>query len=439
MTDVTTLLELLRIPSISADPSHASDVRAALDWFVAFVRRAGGDAQLWVEGEGDVATGEIRASQESEEAPTILVYGHVDVQPPDPLERWESPPFDPTFRDGWLYCRGVADDKGQFWLLLEAARRLAASGELPVNVRILCDGEEEIGGTTAVRWIEHDPRGADACVIFDTAMLGRQVPVFNVACRGTAYFHVGVRAGRRDVHSGVYGGAGLNAVHVLTHALECVLPRDGRLPLELREGVLPVDPAELESWAELPPGEDVLGDQGVALADENAARDFYLRTWAEPSLDVNGIEGGSPQLMKTVIPSSAEANVSLRLVPGQTVDAIGDALQSLLRRELPAQATLDVRLLAGSEAALVAPDSPAIQLGIAAFERALGATPRLVRTGGSLPLAPKLARRNIPAVITGFDLPEGNIHAPNERFLVEHLELGLDAARELYLAYAGLR
>jgi acetylornithine deacetylase/succinyl-diaminopimelate desuccinylase-like protein len=438
-TDLSALLELLRIPSISADAKHRPDVRAALDWVVAFVRDAGGDAEILPGTSGDLVVGELRASSDQESAPTVFIYGHVDVQPPDPIDLWTSSPFEPTFRDGWLYCRGVADDKGQFWLLLEAARRLAVEGKLPVNLRVLCDAEEEIGGLSAAHWVEQDLRGADACVIFDTAMLARRIPVFNLACRGTAYFHLVVRTGMRDVHSGVFGGAGLNALHALTTVVQAVLPQRGRLPEGLRAGVTAVDPGELTSWADLPRGGEVLGAGGVVAADDEAAREFYLRTWAEPSLDVHGIEGGSAHLMKTIVPAQAEANLSLRLVSGQTVARVAATLEALLQDAAPSGASVHLELLAGSEAAHVSPDSPAIQLGIAAFKRAVGVRPRLVRTGGSLPLAPALSRKGIPALITGFDLPEGNIHAPNERFLLENIELGLDAARELLVAYAGLR
>jgi acetylornithine deacetylase/succinyl-diaminopimelate desuccinylase-like protein len=276
-------------------------------------------------------------------------------------------------------------------------------------------------------------------VIFDTAMLARSVPVFILACRGTAYFHVVVRTGERDVHSGVFGGAGLNALHALTGILQSVLPRDGQLREELRVGVRPVDPEELASWADLPPGEGVLAGEGVAPADATAARDFYIRTWAQPSLDMNGIAGGSPHLMKTIVPAQAEANLSMRLVADQTVAGVREALERLLRDSTPKGASVDLELRSGSDPASVPADSAAIRLAAEAFRKAIGVTPRFVRTGGSLPLAPALSRRAIPAVITGFDLPEGNIHAPNERFLVENLDLGLRSAKELFLAYEGLR
>ena len=436
---IGTLLELLRIPSVSADPLHAADVQRALDWVVSFMDGAGGEAKIVDGVTGSLVVGEFASSRAPESAPTVLCYGHVDVQPAAPLELWESPPFEPTVRDGWLYCRGVADDKGQFWLLLEAARSLALEGALPVNVRVLCDAEEEVGGQSAAAWVGQDERGADACVVFDTAMLDDRLPAFYLGTRGTAYFHLTVRTGRRDVHSGVYGGAGLNALHALVVALNGIIARGGRLPEALRQGSITPPDEEVASWASLASGRDVLADQGVTPADERAEAEFYMRTWGEPSLDVHGIEGGSPQLQKTVLPASAEANLSLRLAHGQTVAAIAPVLDRLLREAAPVGASVELELLSACDPSLVAPGSSAVTLGLDAFERALGIRPVIARTGGSLPLAPALAARGIPTVLTGFDVPDGNIHAPNERFHLDHFELGLAAARELFGAYAGLR
>ncbi len=433
------LMTLLRIPSISSDPAHRGDVEAAVRWVADFLISAGGEAQIVDGTDGPLVVGELRASRDSERAPTVLLYGHVDVQPPDPLHLWESPPFEPSVRDGWLYCRGVADDKAQLWLLLAAARSLAAEGELPVNARFLCDADEEIGGRSAADWAAGDERGADAAVVFDTSMLAPGLPAFNLGTRGTAYFHLTVRTGRRDVHSGVYGGAALNATHALMHMLDAIVAVDGRLPEALREGSIPPTEEELAAWASLPPGTEVLQGQGVVPLDAAAGADFYLRTWAQTALDVNGIEGGSPQLMKTIVVSQAEANLSVRLVPRQTVPRIARALERLLHEAAPKGTTFELRLISACEPAVVPPDAPAVMLALEAFERALGVRPVLVRTGGSLPLAPALIGRGIPLLITGFDVPDGNIHAPNERFLLEHLELGVAAAREVLSSYAGLR
>src|SRR5437763_8383159 len=216
---VDELAELLRIPSMSADPAHAGDVRSAAEWVVEFIRRAGGDAEV-VDWHGSpLAVGELRASTGAESAPTVLAYGHFDVQPPDPLDLWQSDPFEPDVRDGWLYGRGVADDKGQLYLLLKAAAGLAADGALPVNVRFACDGEEEVGGHSIIDFLADEGRSADAAVIFDADMPARGVPAFYVATRGIVYMHLRVRAGERDLHSGMYGGAALNAMHALMQTL----------------------------------------------------------------------------------------------------------------------------------------------------------------------------------------------------------------------------
>ncbi len=433
------LSELLRIPSVSADPAHFADVVAAGEWVCAFIRRAGGECQL-VDWHGQpLAVGELRASENAESAPTVLCYGHFDVQPPAPLDEWESPPFEPTARDGWLYARGVADDKGQLWMLLQAAAELAREGRLPVNVRFACDGEEETGGHSIVEFLEADERGADACVIFDSGMLARGVPCFNLSARGIAYFHVKLRTGARDLHSGMFGGAALNAMHALMETLQAVVAGpDGLLPESLRAGITPPTEDELAAWRTLQPGPEVLADQGARPMDEAAADEYYLRTWAGAAVDVHGIEGGSAIFQKTVLPVFAEANLSIRLAPGQDIDAVAAALEQLLRDAAPVGAELEIERQASAPPGLVRPDEPAIQLGLDAFERVLGVRPLLVRSGGSLPIVPALADKGIPTVITGFDLPEGNIHSPNERMLLEHLPLGVAAARELFLAYAAL-
>ncbi len=429
---------LLRIPSISADPAHAADVRAAADWVVAKVRAAGGSCEV-VDWHGHpLAIGEIRASEGADAAPTVLCYGHFDVQPPAPLELWTTEPFEPTVRDGWLYARGVADDKGQLWLLLEAASQLAREGRLPVNVRFACDGEEETGGHSIVEFLEADERGADVAVVFDSAMLRRGVPIFNIAVRGLCYVHVRVRSGERDLHSGLMGGATLNGLHALMQTLGGILPSDGRVPEPLRTGFAPPTEDELESWRALPPGEDVLREAGAHPSDPRAAEEFYLRTWAEPAVDVHGLEGGSPQLQKTVLPVLGEANVSIRLVAGQEPEDVFRVLERLLEEAAPAGADVEVELLSMAPGALIPPDSPAIRIGLDAFERALGTRPLLVRSGGSIPLVPALAAKGIPTVITGFDVPEGNIHSPDERMLLEYFPLGLAAARELLTAYGSL-
>jgi acetylornithine deacetylase/succinyl-diaminopimelate desuccinylase-like protein len=368
----------------------------------------------------------------------VLCYGHFDVQPADPLELWESPPFEPEIRDEHLYARGVADDKGQLYLLLSAARELARAGALPVNVRFICDGEEETGGHSIIEFLAADKRGADAAVIFDSEMIRRGLPAFNVATRGMAYFRITLRTGQRDLHSGMFGGAALNAAHVLVQTLGAVLPQDGRLAEPLRQGVLAPTPEELQSWRELPAGAEQLSEQGARPADDKAAEEFYLRTFAEPSLDINGIESGSPHLVKTVLPVAAVANVSIRLAPGQRVEPIADAFTRLLREAAPPGAELDLQLQSSASPGIVPPDATAVQLGLKAFERAVGVRPALIRSGGTLPIVPALADQGIPTIISGFSLPDANIHSPNERLLVEYVPLGIAAARALFEEFSAL-
>ena len=432
------LAEFLRIESVSADPDSGPEVWRAGEWVCERVRESGGDCDL-VDWNGQpLAIGEIRASRDADRAPTVLCYGHFDVQPADPLELWDSPPFQPEIRGEQLYARGVADDKGQLYMLLAGARELSRDGGLPVNVRFACDGEEETGGESIVEYLAADQRGAQAAIIFDSGMIAPGRPAFNVATRGILYFHLTVRTGARDLHSGMYGGAALNASHAMTQTLAAVLAQDGRLPEPLRAGIVPPSEAELESWRDLPAGAGELADQGARPSDSRAAEEFYLRTTSEPALDVNGIATGSAFAQKTVLPVRADANVSIRLAPGQSVEEIAGEFETMLAAATPAGAELEVDRLGFAPAAVFDPSSPAIQLGLRAFERAVGVRPALVRTGGTLPIAAALAGRGIPTIITGFSLPDSGIHSPNECLRADYIPLGIAASRALFEELAGL-
>jgi acetylornithine deacetylase/succinyl-diaminopimelate desuccinylase-like protein len=340
-------------------------------------------------------------------------------------------------RDGWACGRGIADDKGQLYLLLKAAAELAREGALPVNVRVACDGEEEIGGHTIVDFLAAEERPADVCVIFDAGFLRPGLPAFCIATRGVIALELAVTASERDLHSGLYGGVALNAIHVLVDALATLFPRNGRLPEPMRQGILPPTEEEVAGWHELPPGGEELAGQGARPLDPRAAEELYLRTWAEPSLDVNGILGGKPGLRNTTISSRASAELTIRIVPDQDVATIAAAAERMLREALPEGAELEVRSH-GVPPGLIRPDEPAVQLGLDAFERALGVRPLLIRSGGTLPIVPALAARGTPTILTGFSLPDSNIHSPNERLPVEHFPLGIAAARELFAALAKL-
>ena len=429
------LADFISIPSISADPAHADDVRRAAEWVVGAVRRAGGDAE--VRAGGRLVVGDIRAARDPESAPTVLVYGHYDVQPPEPLELWETDPFVATVRGDWLHARGVTDDKGQLWMQLRAALQLSREGALPVNLRIACDGEEESGGETIARFIASD-RDVDACVILDGWMKRRNRPEFVVATRGLVVLDLHVQTGERDLHSGHYGGTALNAIHALTQALEALYPRGGRLPDALREGIEAPAADEREAWRELPSGAEELARVGALPLDERAADEFYDRVFSEPSLDVTGIVGGKPGLRNTTLVARASAGVTIRLVAGQDPEHIAAAAETLLREALPGGVKLDVRS-EGTPAAVVAADSRALELARAAFERVFGARPLIVRAGGTLPVFAALAGRGIPTVMAGLGLPDNNTHSPNERMLLETFPLGVAAVTETYRAFSALR
>jgi len=433
------LAEFIRIPSVSAEPAHREDVKRAGEWVCEFIRsKCGGTAQLTPFGAKELALGEIPASADPDKAPTVLVYGHFDVQPPAPLDLWESDPFELTLRDDWAYARGITDDKGQVWILLKAAQTLVEAKALPVNLRFACDGEEEIGGTTVVDWIRSDVAGADAGIIFDGGMLRVDVPMFSLSTRGLIAFDVKVKTGERDLHSGMYGGAALNAIHVLMRVLSAVTAGpNGLLPEPLRQGIVPPTAEELENWKALPPGAEELELQGARPLDAKAEEQFNIRTLAEPSADVNGIIGGKPGVRNTTLSVHAAGEITVRLAPGQDVHTIGTAVEKLMRDAAHEGADVEITW-AGVPAGLMHPAAPAIQLGLQAFEKSFGVRPLLVRSGGTLPIVPALADAGIPTVLTGFGLPESNVHSPNEKFLVRYFEAGVNTAAELFTAYKDL-
>jgi len=432
------LREFIAIPSVSADPAHQDDVRRAAEWVRDFVKRIGGEAELVPMGERDLVIGDIPANTNGAAAPTVMIYGHFDVQPPAPLDLWESPPFELDERDGWYYARGIADDKGQLYTLLKAAELLHRDKALPVNIRVACDGEEEIGGHSIVDFIDADERGADACIIFDGGMTRPEQPEFMLATRGLVAFHLKVKTGERDMHSGYYGGAALNAIHVLMQGLSAVIPRDGLLPDQLRVGRAPLSQVEVDSLKSLPKGWEILDEADATPLDAKAADEFYDRTWAEPSLDVNGIRGGKPEFVNTTLIVEAEARFTIRLAPGQDPETIAATVEKLIRAATPD--TAEVELIRENSAApgVFSPDSPAIQLGLEAFKKSTGVRPLLVRVGGTLPIYPALAAKGIPTIGTGFALRESNVHSPNERLRVQDVDRAVAAATELYRGLAAL-
>ena len=430
------LAEFIAIPSVSADAAHAADIVAAAEWIAEKIRAAGGSAELVPWGARPLVLGEVAASEHPESAPTVLCYAHFDVQPEDPLDLWESPPFELTHRDGRLYARGIADDKGNMFLLVEAVRQLAAAGELPVNVRFAFDGEEEIGGNSIVEWVDADQGDADAALILDGAMIRRGQPAFMVGVRGMVYATPACPDGRhRHAFGHVRRSGAQRDARAHGRSERCYFRgADGRLPDELPRGNDHRQSEELEAWAQLPSGAEQLAQQGASQIAPGAAEEFYVRTFADTSLDVNGIAGGSPDLVKTVLPVEARANVSIRLAPGQDPVEIQATFERLVREALPDGAELEITIKNNARPALTPMDSDAIRLAGDAFEHVVGARPFLVRSGGTLPIYASLVARGLPTIATGFGIEsECNVHAPNENVPEDAIELGVETMREVFV------
>jgi acetylornithine deacetylase/succinyl-diaminopimelate desuccinylase-like protein len=430
------LRDWLRIPSISSGGGDPADLQRAAEWACERIVAAGGTGEV-LSGYGNpLCVGELRSRRA--DAPTVLIYGHYDVQSPNPLELWTSDPFDPVVRDGRLYARGASDDKGNFLPLLHVACELARAGELPVHVRVVLEGEEEIGGSNVLRWVAEDERGADCAVVFDGGMVDEAHPALHIAVRGVVMAHLRVRTAERDLHSGVYGGVALNAAHALATMLAQVLPGpDGRLREELRSGLRAPSPEETASWTGLPAGAEVLADAGATEIAAGAADELYARTWADAALDINGIESGDAQQRRTIIPCTASARLSVRIALGQSGTEIAATLERILREAAPAGAQIELDVDPGEPAGFDAGD-PVLALAREAIGRATGSETLFTRSGGSIPILGALAQRGIPTVLSGFALDADGIHGPDESYRLESLALGERAARELYAAFATL-
>jgi acetylornithine deacetylase/succinyl-diaminopimelate desuccinylase-like protein len=429
------LLDWLRIPSISTGGGEEREIERAAQWVIDRVRAAGGEGDLVRVGEHNpLAVAELRAS--SPDAPTVLIYGHYDVQGPGAQELWHSPPFEPTLRDGRLFGRGASDDKGNFLPLLHVACAMARAGELPVNVRVLVEGEEESGGAAVSAWVSEDTRGADVAIVFDSGVPDLDTPAITIGLRGAVMFDLVVRTAERNLHSGMYGGSVLNALHVLNGALAAVLPdSSGYLRDELRAGIADPSPAELASWERLPDGGEVIEEAGGRPVHAGAGLEYYRHNGADASLDVNAISGGEP---RTIVPAEARATLSMRLAAGQEPQQMYDVLLRLLRSALPDGAALEIENLMLSRPTLFSPEEPALELAADALRTACDAEPVFMRSGGSIPIVAEMAARGYPVIVSGFALGEDQIHAPDESYALRSLELGEAAARELYLALAAL-
>lgn len=431
------LFEYIRIPSISSGGGDPADLMRCAEWVRDKIVRSGGTAEVLPDLGNPLVVGELRSKDEG--APTVLIYGHYDVQSADPVEAWRTPPFDPQIRDGRIYARGASDDKGNFYPVLYAACDLAMRDELPVNVRCLIEGEEEVGGTSALDWLESDERGADVALVFDSDMLDADTPAITLGVRGIVAFAIDIRVAERDLHSGMYGGVSLNAAHVAHQMLVQVLPgSDGVLRDELRAGITPPTPEELESWATFAPGSVVIAESGGRPIDEDAALHYYERNWGDASLDVNGFASGDAVQKRTIVPATAKVKFTIRLAPGQDSRAIAETTESLLRSAIPAGADVDIDWEA-VDAAAFDPKDPALVLGAEALEEATGIRPALQRVGGSIPVLKGFYDRKIPTILSGFALAGDGFHAVDESFRLESLALCEQSSYKLFEKLAKLR
>ncbi len=422
------LYELLRIESVSSDGAHPRELRAAADWVADLI----GGATVTEEHGNPLVDGVIPASVAG--APTVIAYGHYDVQAPGPAELWDSPPFEPEVRDGWLFGRGVTDDKGNFYAVLRAALDLAAAGDLGVNVRVLADGEEEIGGHSVIHHLATVEGEFAAALIFDGGMVDAHRPAITTGLRGLAGAQLRLTTGRRELHSGIYSGAAANAVHALHTVLAALLD----LPEGLHAGIAPVSDQERSAWATLPPGADVLADAGAVPADAGAGAAFYDRTWALPAFTVHSIEAGDARLHKTSIQQEAIASASLRLAPGQDAEAMSALMERTLRAACPDHCSLEIDMWPPAQPAWIDPDQPVLRAAFDAIERATGTRPLATRSGGTIPVAAALVGRGIPTILSGFGTDDDNIHSPNERIELRRLEWAIASAREIFIALSQL-
>lgn len=431
------LFDYIRIPSISSGGGDPADLMRCAEWVRDKITRSGGTAEVISDLGNPLVVGELPAA--NPEAPTVLIYGHYDVQSPDPVAAWTTPPFDPQIRDGRIYARGASDDKGNFYPVLFAACELAMKGDLPVNIRCLIEGEEEVGGTSALDWLEADERGADVAIVFDSDMLDAKTPAITLGVRGIIAFAIDVRVAERDLHSGMYGGVALNAAHVAQQMLDQVLPGpDGVLRNELRAGITPPTKEELESWATFAPGAEVIAESGGRPIDDEAALHYYERNWGDASLDVNGFASGDAVQKRTIVPATAQVKFTIRVAPGQDSNAIAQATENLLRSAIPKGADVEIDWEA-VDAAVFDPKHPALVLGFEALEEATGTAPALQRVGGSIPVLKGFFDRKIPTILSGFALASDGVHAVDESFRLESLALCEAAAYKLYEKLAKLR
>jgi acetylornithine deacetylase/succinyl-diaminopimelate desuccinylase-like protein len=428
---VAELVDLLKIPSVSTSPERAGDVERAARWLAEHLGALGFASRV----EATEHHPLVRADWTGAPGrPTLLCYGHFDVQPAEPLDLWARPPFEPAIVDNILYARGASDDKGQLFTHIKAVESLLrTAGRLPVNVKFLLEGEEEVGSPSLATYVPRHRRAlaADAALVSDGSLFAPGLPTLTTGLRGLLYTEIRVRGARRDLHSGQYGGAAPNAVGALAQIIAGLKDRKGRIrvPGFYARVRLP-EPAERDAWARLPfREEDFLAELGTGVAPGEAAHSVLERLWARPTLDVHGVAGGFVgEGMKTVIPSRATAKVSMRLVHDQRPDRLFPRFAKAVARLAPPGVEVETRQIAAAAPVLMSAEAPAIRAAARALAETYGTAPVYVRSGGSIPVVAGFVQTlRLPTVLMGFGLPDDNLHAPNEKFDLVNFHRGIEA------------
>ena len=425
------LKTFLRIPSISTLPENRADIEHAAQFVSDGLREAGLEniEVIATETHPLVYADWLNAPGK----PTVLFYGHYDVQPADPLDLRKTPPFEPTVRDGSIYARGSADDKGQMYMHLKAVEALrAVNGTLPVNVKFLIEGEEEVGGASIAKFVAANPQKlkADVALVSDTALYAPGVPTLCIGLRGLVYLEVEASGPARDLHSGLYGGAAPNPVFGLIELLARVKNPRGEIKIPgIYDDVDPPAPAEKESWERLPFKErDFLKKEvGSTKLSGESKYSVLERLWARPTFEVHGIAGGFTGAgSKTVIPSRATAKVSFRLVPHQDPDKLIESFRQFVKKYAPRGIQIEVRVLSSSPGLVVSPNHPAIEVAARAMSEMFQQPTVFVRNGASIPIVGDFATHlKIPTILMGFGLPDDGLHSPNEKYSLENYYKGI--------------
>ncbi len=431
------LYDFLRIPSVSAKSEHDVDTRQTAEWFSERLEEAGLTSVVHDTAGHPIVVGERRDA--GPDAPTVLIYGHYDVQPPEPLDLWDSPPFEPTERDGRIYARGSADDKGQLYMHVKALEAFHATGaELPINVVVLAEGEEEVGSPNLVPFVEANRKqlACDVVLISDTGMFADGLPSLLFSLRGLAYFELHVHGADSDLHSGEYGGVVGNPGNALSRIIASLHDDAGRIAIDgFYDDVVEWDAETRQQIAALPHA-DAAFAEGVGAPDLIGESGYSTleRLWIRPTCDVCGILCGyTGEGAKTVLPNHAMAKVSFRLVPDQHPDRIKELFEAHVKRVAPAGVTVEVRELHGGRPWKASPGGPAFEAAGEALAEAFGTEPVLMGGGGSIPIVVEFEEKlDATALLVGFSLPNCNLHAPNEWFPIENYEKGIGALARLY-------